>query len=137
MKKISILLIVAFCFGLSACSKDADVNAFISEFDATTKEITSKIDADPSETGVDAAQKAFDARKANLKTKWDSIKDAVGIQVSADTKKKLEDSVTANMKTLTDVATKHAMELAQDGNASNKFQKLVTEFTGMFTMDSK
>jgi hypothetical protein len=113
------------------------VNAFISEFDSTTKEFVSKIDADPSTAGVDAAQKAFDAHKASLKSKWDAIKDAVGIQVSSDTKKKLEDSVANNMKTLTDVATKHAMELAQDEKASNKFQKLVTEFTGMFTMDGK
>src|SRR5260221_5329645 len=98
MKNLSLFIVLAFCLGLTGCSKDAEVNAFITEFDSVTKEIVSKIDANPNSAGVDDAQKAFDAKKADLKSKWDSIKTAKGIQVSADTKKKLEDSATANMK---------------------------------------
>jgi len=121
------------CLGLSSCSKDAEINAFITEFDAVTKDITSKIDANPSAAGVDEAQKSFDSKKASLTEKWNGIKDAVGMQVSADTKKKLEDSVTNNMKALTDVSTKHMMKLAMDKDASTKFQKLLTDFSSTFT----
>lgn len=133
MNKISLFLIVAFCIGLTGCSKDTEVNAFITEFDATTKEIVSKIDANPSSAGVDEAQKAFDAKKASLKAKWDAIKSARGMQVSADTKKKLEDSVSANMKSLVDVSTKNAMKLATDKDAATKFQKLMSDYSATFS----
>src|SRR5947208_12043364 len=97
MKRITLLLIAAFALGLTACSKDAEVSAFLTELDAATQEISTKIDASPDIDGINAAQKAFDARKASLKGKWDTVKDAMGFQVSADTKKKLEDTVKKDM----------------------------------------
>lgn len=132
MKKITLFMVLAFSLGSIGCSKDAEINAFITEFDAATKEIVAKIDANPSAAGIDDAQKAFDAKKPSLKEKWDGIKDAVGMQVSAETKKKLQDSVTANMKALTDVSMKHMMKMAADREASTKFQKLMSDFTGTF-----
>ena len=132
MNKLSLLLIAALCVSLAGCSKDAEVNAFITEFDATTKEIVAKIDANPSAAGMDEAQKAFDAKKASLKTKWDAIKTARGIQVSAETKKKLEDSVAENMKALTDVSSKNMMKLAMDKDAVTKFQKLMADYSATF-----
>jgi hypothetical protein len=132
MKKISLFLILAFCLSLAGCSKDAEVNAFITEFDSATKEIVSKIDANPSSAGIDDAQKALDGKKASLKTKWEAIKSARGFQVGADTKKKLEDSVSNNMKALMDVSTKNMAKLAMDKDAAAKFQKLLTDFGSMF-----
>ena len=117
---------------LQACSKDAEINAFITEFDSTTKELISKIDANPTAAGIDDARKAFDGKKAGLKVKWDAIKDAVGFQVSADTKKKLEDTVKKNMDDLQKVASKHEETIASDSQAIQKFTKLITDFTSMF-----
>jgi hypothetical protein len=133
MKKIVLLIVFAFVLGLTGCSKDAEVNAFITEFDSVTKEIVSNIESDPSPNGVDAAQKAFDGKKAALKEKWDAIKDAVGFQVSADTKKKLESSVETNMKSLMAMATKHGAELSQ-GGGYEKFKKLMDDYQAMFAM---
>jgi len=134
MKKVTLFLMAMLSLSLAGCSKDGEINAFITEFDAATKEIVAKIDADPSAAGIDAAQKAFDGKKASLKTKWDGIKGAVGFQVSADTKKKLEDSVASNMKALMDVSTKNMMKLALDKDASKKFQALLTDYQGTFAM---
>lgn len=132
MKKILPFLIVFVC--ILGCSKDAEIDAFITEFDAATKDIVAKIDANPSAAGIDEAQKSFDSKKASLRTKWDGIKDAVGMQVSADTKKKLEDSVTNNMKSLMDVSMKHAMKMAMDKDASAKFQALLKDYQSTFAM---
>ncbi len=63
MKNVSILLLLTLAIIATGCSKDAEVNAFIGELDATTAEIVSKIDADPTTAGIDDAQRAFDARK--------------------------------------------------------------------------
>jgi hypothetical protein len=132
MKKISLLLVLVFCASLIGCSKDAEINAFISEFETATKEMVVKIDSNPTASGIDEAQKAFDARKATLKSKCDEIKDAKGFQVGADTKKKLEDSVTKNMQSLMDVSTKHMMELATDEGAMPKFGKLLKDYQATF-----
>jgi hypothetical protein len=134
MKKIALFLMVVFCLGLTACSKDAEVNAFIAENHAVIEDIVKKIDANPSEDGVDEAQKSFDAKKAGLKAKWEAIKDARGMQVSADVTKKLNDSVAADMKMLQDVQTKHASKLAGDGDAMDKYVKLVQAYADIIKM---
>ncbi len=134
MKKVTLTLIVLLCLALVGCSKDAEINAFITEFDAVTKDITTKIDANPSAAGIDEAQKSFDSKKASLSEKWNGIKGAVGMQVSADTKKKLEDSVANNTKALTEVSTKHMMKLAMDKEAMGKFQKLLTDYQSTFAV---
>lgn len=132
MKKVTVFLIAVFCLALVGCSKDAEVNSFIDENNAVMKDITTKIDANPSAAGVDDAQKAFDAKKDSLKSKWDAIKEARGAQVSADVQKKLNDSMAENMKQLTDVSTKNAMKLAMDKDAATKFQKLMTDYGNTF-----
>jgi len=128
MKIVTLFLVALFCLGLTGCSKDAEINAFITEFDAATKEIVSKIDADPSASGIDEAQKAFDGKKVNLKAKWDAIKGAVKAQVSADAQKKLEDSINNNMKALMEVSQKNMMKLAADKEATEKLQTLLTDY---------
>jgi hypothetical protein len=133
MKKVTLFLLLAvFCMGLAGCSKDSEVEAFITENNAVMKDITSKIDANPSSAGVDEAQKSFDAKKASLKAKWEDIKNARNAQVSSETQKKLTDSMTANNKALSDVSTKHAMKLAQDKDALTKFQKLMQDYVSTF-----
>lgn len=131
---ITILTLSCFAAG---CSKDAEVNAFIKEFDATTKEMVEKINADPSSGGVDAAQKAFDARKPQLTAKWNEIKGAVGFQVSKDTRKKLEESVANNMKALTEASIRHMVKMAADKEASAKFRQLLRDYSETFTMEAK
>lgn len=133
MKKTVLFLVIASCAFLMGCSKDSEINAFADELDTVTKEVVAKIDASPNAAGVDEAQKAFDAKKASLKSKWDGIKDAVGFQVGADAKKKLETSIVNNGKALTDVFSKNMMKLATDKAASDKFQALLKEYQGTFT----
>lgn len=132
MKKLIIFSTFIFSICSAGCSKDADVAAFISELDAATKEIVTTVDSDPTSAGVDRAQRSFDARKPALTAKWNAIKDAVGIQVSGDTKKKLEDSVKNNMKALTDVSLRNMLKMTTDKEAGQKFQRLLTDYGKTF-----
>ena len=134
MKKITLFLLAVFCLTLVGCSKDAEVEAFITEWDATTSEIVKKIDENPSAEGVDEAQKVFDGKKDSLKTKWDAIKTARGMQVSEATQKKLNESADKNMKAIMEVSTKNAMKLGSDPEAANKFKKLMNDYGDTFKM---
>lgn len=133
MKKLIIFSIFLFSIFTAGCSKDAEVTAFIKELDAATKEIVTTVDSDPTSAGVDRAQRSFDARKPELTSKWNAIKDAVGIQVSGETKKKLEDSVKANMKALTDVSLRNMLKMTTDKEAGLKFQRLLTDYGKTFS----
>lgn len=128
MKKIALFLMVVFCLSLTGCNKDAEFNAFIVENRAVIDDIVKKVDADPSEKGVEEAQKSFDSKKAGLKEKWDAIKTARGAQVSTEVQNKLNTEVPADMKKLTDVQQKHMQKLATSGDAMNKFLKLIKDY---------
>jgi hypothetical protein len=134
MKKITVFLMAVFCLGMIGCSKDAEVEAFIKDFDAVSKEMAAKIDGNPTVAGIDDAQKAFDAKKGALKEKFATFKTAREAQVSKETLKKLTDSITNNGKAISEAFGKHAMDYADEPEAGPKFQKLMKDYVDTFQM---
>jgi hypothetical protein len=130
MKKITLFLVLTFCLALIGCSKDAEINSFLTDWESVTNDMVKKID----EGDVDGAKAAFDAKKESLKAKWNDVKTARGFQVSADTQKKMTDSATKNMGALQGSMTKNMMKLATDKGKLDKLQALVTEYAGIFKM---
>lgn len=134
MKTFALGLVALFCLTFTGCSKDAEINSFLTEWDAVTNEIVQKIDTNPSSAGVDDAQKAWDEKKTDLKAKWDKVKDARGFQVSKDVQKKLEESAKKNVTALTAVMSKNVVKLATDKGAADKFKKLMEDYGNTFRM---
>ncbi len=130
MKQITLFLVLAFCLTLIGCSKDGDINAFITEWDSVTAEMVQKINAGD----IDGAKTAFDGKKESLKSKWAGIKDARGFQVGADSKKKLEESMTKNMSALSSAMITNSMKLATDKAKMDKLKALITEYGEIFKM---
>ena len=128
MKKITVFLLVVFCLGMTGCNKDAEFEAFITDFDAVTKDVVAKIDANPTAAGIDEAHKAFTAKKPALRSKFESLKSARGMQVSEAVQKKFADSLVNNMKALADVRVKNMMKWAMDKEATDKFNALMTDY---------
>lgn len=123
MKILTLFLVTVFCLGLAGCSKDAEFNAFTTEFETVTNEMSAKL-----ETGdVDGAQKIFDAKKDSLKTKWAGIKDARGVQVSKETQTKFEESMKKNGATLQSAIMKGSMKNPNPASAQ-KMQALMKEY---------
>lgn len=134
MKKVTLFLLAVFCLGFSGCNKDAEIDAFLTEFESTTAEMAKKIDENPSSAGVDEAQKAFTAKKPALQQKFDAIKNATKLQVGEEKQKEMVDRVTKSAMSLQTVAQKHMMKLAQDKDAVTKFQSLLKEYGDTFKM---
>lgn len=128
------LMTMLLALSLAGCgfSKDAEVKAFMSELDKVTNDVSAKINADPSEKGVDEAQKAWEAGKPGLKAKWDGIKEAREIQVTESVRKDMEKNMTTNVEKLTGLASK-----MRDPAASQKYIKLITDFSSLFTETAK
>ncbi len=134
MKNLTLTALLVACIALSACSKDAEVEAFITEFDATTNEMVAKINENPSSAGIDAAQKAFEARKPSLKAKFESFKNAREMQVSKEVQKKMMDSADKNGKALAAAITNNQAKFVGDKDALTKFQALMKDYAETFQM---
>jgi biopolymer transport protein ExbB/TolQ len=132
--KFALGLVVLCCLTFVGCSKDAEINSFLTEWETVTSEIVQKIDADPSSAGVDDAQKTWNGKKAGLKAKWDKVKTARGFQVSQDTQKKMEECAKKNMAALTAVMSKNVVKLATDKSAADKFKNLLEDYGNTFRM---
>ena len=130
MKKITLFLIVVFALGLTGCSKDAEINSFLTEWDTVTNEMVTKIEAGD----IAGAKTVFDAKKESLKKGWDGIKTARGMQVSEETKKKLDASVQKNMSGLMNAMQKGAMKIGADRAKADQLQALIKEYGEIFKM---
>ena len=122
MKRLLVGLVAAGALLVTACSKDAEVEEFMKENEALAKEVKSKGEKD----GPEAAKKAFDAKKDDLKKKYDAIKDARGFQVKEETMTKLsENLVTA----AADVCT---LQITTDEDKSKAFRKICDDYGDLF-----
>lgn len=130
MRKLIIFGIFICCVAAAGCSKDAEVNSFLTEFESVTNEMTQKLKAGD----VDGAKKAFVDNKASLQTSFDSIKSAREMQVSEDVQKKLESSVTENIKALSASATTAVIKSGGDKSKTDEIQTLLKDFVGIFQM---
>jgi hypothetical protein len=98
-KRLTAIFVLLACIATVGCSKrDDEINAVMKDLDSFTTEMVGKLSAakDPS-LGLAEAQKYFDAKKADIKKKFDAIKDVRGFQISEEIKKKWK---TALRKTL-------------------------------------
>lgn len=123
-KKVTLVVIILICLALAGCAnKDAEFKAFTADFEKVTNDMVAKVEANPTEKGVDEAQTLLDGKKGDLKTKWAAIKDARGVQVSQDVQKNFEDGMKRSSEKVTGALSK-----LSDPDAMTKYQKLVKDW---------
>jgi hypothetical protein len=84
--------------------------------------------------GLNDAQKYWDSKKADLKSKWDGIKGARGFQVSEATKKKMEESFTKDYTAIKMLEIKHIDVTTRDAAFKSKLEALVKEWEDTFSV---
>lgn len=131
---------VAACVALAACGgnkdKNAEVNSVIAELDAFTKELVGKVKAAPSPSaGVDEAQKFLDARRADVAAKLNSIKVMLSeAQLSEGTRKKLEERITEDVMSVTQLHIDYIDESFRDPAFKAKLDRLTQDYQALFKM---
>lgn len=125
---ITLLTVCVVCLSFIACKKDAAFETAITDIHTTTDEIVKKINASPTVAGVDEAQKYWDSKKADLKKKWDDIKDARGFQVSKETKTKFEESYAKDYTAIKNLEIKHMRVSIRDAEFKSRLEKLIKEW---------
>jgi Tfp pilus assembly protein PilP len=126
------LLIVLACLAIVGCGKkDSQINDFVTEINTFTDELVKKVESASSPSvGVDEAQKYMDSRKADLRAKFDSVKNIGENQVSEETKKKMQDSFYQDGVKVGQLTAKYG----QDAEVRTKLKKLTDDFLALFKM---
>ena len=110
MKKLTLILLLFFIVSQTACSKDAQANAFLKQYDEVISEIAEKLE----EGKIDEAQKVFDENEKSLNAKFDDVKRSLSIRFSAETKKRINTEPQKNMTELAEAANKAIKKNPQD-----------------------
>jgi hypothetical protein len=129
-KKLLALLVAVVALSAVACKKDNQINSVIKDLDVFTNELVAKVEkSSNAPSGVDDAQKFLDSKKAELKSKLDSIKNVRGYQVSEETKKTMTDSLTKNVTSVAQLQIKYVQLSIRDAAFKAKLEKLVNDYT--------
>lgn len=131
-KTVSLLLVLACLALATACGKkDSEINSFVTEINTFTDELVKKVESAPTPSqGVDDAQKHLDSRKADLKAKFDSVKNIGENQVSKETRDKLQKDLTEDGTKMGQLIQKYGSDPA----VNTKLRKLTQDFLDLFKM---
>ena len=133
MKSTLFIFIVALAAAFSACGvqRDSEVKSFIADMDQVAIDIERTVNEKP-DTGVDRAQQMLDARKPELKKKFESLKELRGYQLSEATTKEFTDAVARNVEKVGDLQIKYAEKSVDDEKFGQKLSKLSDDFNSIF-----
>ena len=108
MKMLIGLCLVSSALMLGGCAKDAEFDEFIKENDGLSKDIKGAKDGEE-------GKKVWEGKKADLKKKFDAIKEVRGFQVKDETRKKFEESITNAATAVCDpTASGHNPDVCKD-----------------------
>ncbi|MBK6518323.1 MAG: hypothetical protein IPM79_17680 [Polyangiaceae bacterium] len=118
MKRALVGMMAVVALSVVGCSKDAEFEEFMKANSALGEEISGAKNAGD-------ARKAFDAKKDDLKKKFDAIKDARGFQVKEETKTKWAENIVEN-------TTKVCFKISLDAKEAAEYKKICDEYTESF-----
>jgi hypothetical protein len=114
-------------------NKDAEVNSFVAEMDKLTVEIVRAVDEKP-ETGVDHALRLLDARKSEMKARFEKLENVRGFQLSQETKKKFTEAIAKDVESVGSLQIKYAEQSIADESFGQKLNKLSADFNSIFAL---
>lgn len=134
MKTIILGILFLMVLALAGCgsNKDAEVDTFVADMDKLAGQIVTKVNANPTASGIDEAQKILDKQKSDLKARYDKLKELRGYELSEAVMKKFTDSIAKNIETIGGLQIQHAEQTVGDEAFGKKMNKLYTDFNSIF-----
>ena len=135
-KRLMTISLILTCITFIGCSKrDDEVNLVMKDLDSFTSEMVGKLSTakDP-KTGLSEAQNYFDAKQADIKMRFDSIKEVRGFQLSEATQKHMQDSLTKNLTSVASLQITYMSQSLADKKFSAGLEKLIKEYQEIFKL---
>ena len=137
MKARMLLLVLGICLVSAGCRGPVEeVKAYLNEKDDLISEIAKKLEANPSEAGVDEARKIFDAKKGDLKAKSEALKQK-HLEKYGDLTSMILESAATHGKVFLEISTNftaacaRAQSYEQCAPATKKLSALEKDFKDM------
>jgi hypothetical protein len=128
LKFLAIAVLALSCVSLTGCNKDAVATKFIADLDSTTQALVQEIAKSPNPAGTDAAQKALDAKKDDLRKQYVALIDG---KASPEMFEKTSASIKTNVATVVGLWDKYRLEASNDPKMRDKLQKLSDDYLAM------
>lgn len=121
--------LLAIVLALGACKKDDFANETMGELSALADQIVKTVnEAEDKKAGVAEAQKAFDAKKADLAPKMKEIMELRGFQVSEEVTAKVNAVRTEAATKVLGLELSLIAQISQDAELEKALDKLTTDF---------
>jgi hypothetical protein len=134
LKTVPMLVAAALALAASGCSRDAEIQAFLGDFDAFSTEIVKKVKMAPDPSaGVTAAQQYLDENKDAIRRKLEAVKSVKNFQVSEETKKKMEDSFKKDAEAVAGLELDYVAKAALDAAFRTRIEKLIGDYRDVIT----
>lgn len=131
--KVMFPLVLAATLLLAGCKKDAEINSVLLDFDSFTRELLKKVEtAESPASGVADAQQYLDEKKAELRSKWESIKTVKNFQVSEETKKRMENDLKKNLMSVYGLQSRYIDESIKSTAFKTKLDKLISDYKNLY-----
>jgi outer membrane murein-binding lipoprotein Lpp len=128
VKYFALVLTILTCLLLTGCKKEAAIDKFVSDLDTHTGAIVKAVDDSPTAAGADAAQKLFDAKRAELRAQFEDLVKGKASTTAAD---KLTASIKANVAAVLGLQSKYRLEGQSDEAFRTKLEKLGKDYLDM------
>lgn len=135
MKTSWLFLLMALCLMAGGCGRIygpvEEAKAYVNDKEDVILQIGKKLEANPTEAGVDEARKIFDSRKGALKAAWQAISDKPQ-GFNSDWLTMVFDSKVKHDKMLQEIVIKFGTKCEGDCSAArDKLSALEKEFMGL------
>jgi Tfp pilus assembly protein PilP len=134
-RKFVYTLTLLACLAAAGCRQDAEIESLVAELHAFSEELVQKVQSAPSPSaGVDEGQRLMDARKAELRAKVAALKGVRGFQVSAETKRKMTETLTRDALKVAGLQMRYVGVSVRDPAFKAKLDRLVRDYTEIFKL---
>jgi hypothetical protein len=128
-RKLNVLLIALVCLTFVSCKRDDEFKSLIKDIDDLSTQIVQTVEQGKgSVASIDAAQKVIEARRDGIQKKMKELSSVANFQVSEETRKAMEASLTKNVTAVVGLQMTYMMQSIQNPAIKGKLEALTKNY---------
>ncbi len=133
-RKLNVLLIALVCLTFVSCKRDDEFKSLIKDIDDLSTQIVQTVEQGKgSVASIDAAQKVIEARRDGIQKKMKGLSSVANFQVSEETRKAMEASLTKNVTAVVGLQMTYMMQSIQNPAIKAKLEALTKNYQVLLT----
>lgn len=132
MRQRLLFVVLVILLAFVSCKRDVEVRDILTTIDSFTTELVGRIErAGNPVAGLDDAQRYFDSRRQEIKTRMDELKALRESQISNATKEKLSSTLVDDAAKVGNLQIKYVNQSMNDPAFKMKLDKLIKDYQSL------